>query len=98
MSKRNQYGVGVHQKDLPTPLNLCLGFGHQPPCTEAVQQQHLCSGWQKILETIGNLGCILQQMGDVEGFICPAVVSGQEFTEVERMLLSFTSVCACLPA
>lgn len=36
-------------------------------------------------------------MGDLEGFICPVMVSGQEFTEMERMLLSFTSVCACLP-
>lgn len=38
-------------------------------------------------------------MGDLEGFICLVMVSGQEFTEMERMLLSFTSVCvpACLP-
>lgn len=52
----------------------------------------------KILETIGNLGCILQQMGDLEGFICLVMVSGQESPEMERMLLSFPSVCACLPA
>lgn len=98
VQKKSVYSVGVHQKDLPTLLNLYLGFW---PSTT----QHWSSAatafmflLAKILETIGNLGCILQQMGDVEGFICLVMVSGWEFTEMERMLLSFTSACACLPA